>query len=64
LTCEVVEFGYQFGTRLFVLFPKPGAAATLSTGMLWTVPGRWTWRVWSIDRFGNVVFSRANHFRQ
>jgi len=63
LLSEVVEFDYQTATRLFIQIPKPGSIAALSTGQLWHVPGLWSWRIWSIDRWGNLAFSRTNHFR-
>jgi len=63
LVAQVVEFlvGEQYDprerTRLFFLFNHENS---LSAGYLWGIGGRW--RVWSIDRQGNVILSEQRSY--
>ena len=58
VVAEVAEFAYQDDARLFVGRPAlPGSR--ISSGQLWTTGGNWNWRVWSITRSGDIVFSDA-----
>jgi hypothetical protein len=63
---EVAEFAYNGDTRLFAIFFSGPAPATehCSAGMLWTVPGMWRWRVWSISESGGVSFSQPRSFTE
>jgi hypothetical protein len=57
------EFAYQDDARLFVRRPaRPGSEPQISAGQLWTTGGEWNWRVWSVTRAGDVVFSDARTF--
>ena len=61
VVAEVAEFAYKDDARLFVGRPaRPGSR--ISTGQLWTTGGKWNWRVWSITRTGDIVFSDARTF--
>jgi len=57
---ELIEFAYHDDARLF-LWPsvRPGFREEISAGRLWTTKSDWKWRVWSITRAGDVVFSDA-----
>lgn len=63
VVAEIVEFAYADDARLFVMRPnQPGARGEISAGKLWTTRSTWQWRVWSITRDGDVVFSEARSF--
>ena len=62
---QVVEFAWgkdmNWGqTRLFFL---PASDNKISTGVLMG-SGPWVWRVWSVNKFGDVVFSEQRSFKQ
>ena len=63
VVAEIAEFSYGDDARLFLLRP-PNAEATqrVSAGKLWTTGGEWSWRVWSIDRSGEIAFSEVRRF--
>ncbi len=61
VVAEVAEFAYKDDARLFVGRPAR-AGSRISTGQLWTTGGQWNWRVWSITRSGDIVFSDARTF--
>ncbi|HEY1303697.1 MAG TPA: hypothetical protein VGF24_09135 [Vicinamibacterales bacterium] len=67
VVAEVAEFSYFDDARLFVTMPSPPRrgprlSARVSAGSLWSTRSRWTWRVWSITRAGDVAFSDARTF--
>jgi hypothetical protein len=55
---EIAEFNYGPASRLFY---KPNGQ--VSTGRLWTTNTPWFWRVWSIGKNGQVIFSKVHSFR-
>ena len=59
---EIVEFSYHDDARLFLLAPRPAARSRISAGSLWTTRSVWSWRVWSVSRTGDVVFSDTRTF--
>jgi hypothetical protein len=60
---EIVEFAYQDDARLFLRRPVLSESrGQISAGQLWTTRSTWKWRVWSITRTGDVVFSDARTF--
>jgi len=62
---EIVEFAYQDDARLFLRRPALAESrGQISAGQLWTTRSTWKWRVWSITRTGDVVFSDARTFPQ
>jgi len=65
VVAEVAEFSYFDDARLFATMPSPGGpqlSGRVSAGSLWSTRSRWTWRVWSITRAGDVAFSDARTF--
>jgi hypothetical protein len=61
---EIVEFQYADDVRLILPPPSPPASSQrVSAGELWTVLGEWQWRVWTVARSGDVVFSESRRFR-
>jgi hypothetical protein len=63
VVAEIAEFVYPGDARLFVTRPsRPGSATRLSAGVLWTTHSEWRWRVWSINRSGDVVLTEARRF--
>jgi hypothetical protein len=63
---EIIEFAYNDDARLITVFFSRPAPATehCSAGLLWTVPGTWRWRVWSISESGSVSFSQPRSFTE
>jgi hypothetical protein len=55
---EIAEFNYGQASRLFY---QPNAK--VSTGQLWTTNTPWSWKVWSIGKNGQVIFSKVHSFR-
>jgi hypothetical protein len=63
IVAEIAEFAYQDDARLFVRRPAYSESrGQISAGQLWTTRSVWNWRIWSITRAGNVVFSDARTF--
>jgi hypothetical protein len=63
VVAEIAEFSYHDDARLFLLRPRtPGTSQHISTGKLWSTQGEWAWRVWSITRSGEIVFSEVRTF--
>jgi hypothetical protein len=63
IVAEIAEFAYQDDARLFVRRPAYSESrGQISAGQLWTTRSVWNWRIWSISRAGNVVFSDARTF--
>jgi hypothetical protein len=62
---EIAEFAYNGDTRLFaILFAGPPPTTEhMSAGLLWSAPGIWKWRVWSISDTGAVAVSGPRSFR-
>ncbi|HEY9868781.1 MAG TPA: hypothetical protein V6D08_06415 [Candidatus Obscuribacterales bacterium] len=58
LQAEIAEFNSGNDSRLFY---QPNGR--VSAGQLWTNGTPWTWRIWSIGKNGQVVFSPVRHFR-
>ena len=59
---EIAEFGYADDERLFVVPPRHGGRSEISAGALWTTRREWSWRVWSISRSGELVFTESRTF--
>lgn len=59
---EIVEFSYHDDARLFVMAPRAAETSQISAGRLWTTRSIWSWRIWSISRTGDVVFSDTRTF--
>jgi hypothetical protein len=60
---EIAEFAYATDERLFVTSPAtPAAHRAVSGGQLWTTRGEWSWRIWSVSRNGELVFSESRAF--
>ena len=59
---EIAEFAYNDDVRLIAMSPSsPGVPVRLSAGQL--VSGTsWLWRVWSVARSGDVVFTDTRTF--
>jgi len=57
---QIAEFAYHDDARFFLLPKAP--IGHVSAGQLWTIQGPWMWRVWSITRAGEVVFSETRTF--
>ena len=63
VVAEIAEFAYHDDARLFLTRPAYlGSDGQISAGQLWTTRSVWTWRIWSITRTGEVVFSDARTF--
>jgi len=63
VVAEIAEFAYATDTRLFVTSPStPAAHRAVSVGQLWTTRGEWSWRIWSVSRRGELVFSEWRTF--
>jgi hypothetical protein len=63
VVAEIVEFAYHDDARLFFSRPeRAGSRGEISAGALWTTRDAWYWRVWSISRSGDVVFSEVRNF--
>jgi hypothetical protein len=63
VVAEIVEFAYDDDARLFLTRPaQPGSRGEISSGKLWSTRRAWYWRVWSVSRTGDVVFSDARTF--
>ncbi len=64
IVAEIVEFAYKDDARLFLTRPaRPGSRGQISAGSLWTTRSTWNWRVWTVTRTGDLVFSDARTFR-
>jgi hypothetical protein len=60
---EIAEFAYATDERLFVTSPAaPAAHRAVSVGQLWSTRGEWSWRIWSVSRNGELVFSESRTF--
>ena len=60
---EIAEFGYTDDERLFVASStRAGGLSEISLGALWTTRREWSWRVWSVSRSGEVVFTESRTF--
>jgi hypothetical protein len=60
---EIAEFAYATDERLVVTpFASPAAHQAVSVGQLWTTRGEWSWRIWSVSRSGDLVFSESRTF--
>jgi hypothetical protein len=57
---EIVEFAYNDDARLFVR-QRP-TEPEVSTGQLWTTRSTWQWRVWTVNRAGDISFSERRLF--
>ena len=62
VVAEVAEFAYKDDARLFVSRPSRPGGSRISAGQLWTTGGKWSWRVWSITKSGDIVFSDVRTF--
>jgi hypothetical protein len=63
VVAEIAEFAYHDDARLFLKPPvRPNAASEISAGQLWTTKSEWTWRIWSVSRGGDIVFSDVGIF--
>jgi len=63
VVADIAEFGYDDDERLFLIQPTtPSGRGEISAGQLWTTRRDWSWRVWSVSRSGDVVFSEWRTF--
>jgi hypothetical protein len=63
VVAEIAEFGYHDDARLFLLTPQHLRSNNgISAGQLWTTRSLWKWRIWSVTRAGDVVFSDVRTF--
>lgn len=63
VVAEITEFAYKDDARLVLSHrPHPGTPNRVSAGALWTTRGPWNWRLWSINRSGDVAFSETRSF--
>jgi hypothetical protein len=63
VVAEIVEFAYDDDARLFLTRPaQPGSRGEISAGQLWSTRRAWYWRIWSVSRTGDLVFSDARTF--
>ena len=63
VVAEIVEFAYDDDARVFLTRPaQPGSRGEISAGQLWSTRRAWYWRIWSVSRTGDLVFSDARTF--
>ena len=63
VVAEIAEFAYDDDARLFLTTRRDaGSVGQLSAGRLWSTRRFWTWRIWSITRGGDIVFSETRTF--
>ena len=62
IVTDIAEFAYQNDARLFVVGRGRSGISRVSSGMLWHTRSEWKWRVWSLNRAGDLVFSEARTF--
>ena len=61
VVASIAEFAYKDDARLFMIL-NPGGTQRISSGKLWSTRSEWKWRLWSVDRVGDVVFSESRTF--
>jgi hypothetical protein len=61
VVATIAEFAYKDDARLFMIL-GPGGAQRVSSGKLWTTRSEWKWRVWSVNRAGDMAFSESRTF--
>jgi hypothetical protein len=61
VVANIAEFAYKDDARLFVTL-SPGGTQRISSGSLWHTRSEWKWRVWSVNRVGDVAFSESRTF--
>jgi hypothetical protein len=61
VVANIVEFAYKDDARLFMML-GPGGTQRISSGKLWNTRSEWKWRVWSVNRAGDVAFSESRTF--
>jgi hypothetical protein len=60
---EIGEFAYKDDARLFLKrVGRQGSRSEISTGQLWSTRDQWSWRIWSVNRNGDVTFSETKSF--
>lgn len=57
---EIVEFAYDDDARLFVR--DVATEPEVSTGRIWFTRSTWQWRVWTVNRAGDISFSERRSF--
>ena len=64
VVAELIEFAYDGTARIFLRLRtgEPPSRSSLSAGRLWGRKILWRWRVWSIDRTGEVSLSESRSF--
>ena len=61
VVATIAEFAYKDDARLFMVL-GPGGTQRVSSGKLWNTRSEWKWRVWSVNRAGDVAFSESRTF--
>ncbi|RPI56369.1 MAG: hypothetical protein EHM55_05285 [Acidobacteria bacterium] len=59
---DIAEFAYLNDARLFVVPRRPKGVSGVSSGRLWHTRSEWKWRIWSLTRDGELVFSETRTF--
>jgi hypothetical protein len=63
VVAEIAEFAYDDDARLFLTTRRgAGSVSQVSAGRLWSTRRFWTWRIWSVTRAGDLVFSESRRF--
>jgi len=62
IVTDIAEFAYKNDARLFVVGRGDSGISRVSSGMMWHTRSEWKWRVWSLNRAGDLVFSEARTF--
>jgi hypothetical protein len=58
---HIAEFAYKNDARLFMMFGSAGTQR-ISSGKLWNTRSEWKWRIWTINRAGDLAFSESRTF--
>jgi hypothetical protein len=62
VVADIAEFAYNNDARLFVVRRGVDDSGRISSGSLWQTKREWQWRVWSLNRAGDLAFSEVRTF--
>lgn len=62
VVADIAEFAYNNDARLFVVRRGINDSGRVSNGRLWHTKSDWQWRIWSLNRAGDLAFSEARTF--
>jgi hypothetical protein len=62
VVADIVEFGYNNDARLFVVRRGARDSGRISGEYLWQTKRDWRWRVWSLNRAGDLALSEVRTF--